>query len=70
RGITGLVKFQFSIDTAGRANSCFITQSSGNVDLDRTTCQLIVRRGRFRPLRNDQGEPITTKGRSQVLWTL
>ncbi|OQW72334.1 MAG: hypothetical protein BVN33_12590 [Proteobacteria bacterium ST_bin13] len=66
----GLVRFQFDINMTGRVEHCTITLSSGSPDLDQQTCRLLARRGRFKPPVNEQGEPIATKGRSQVLWRL
>lgn len=49
------VKYQVWID--GRVTDCLITRSSGSRVLDETTCRLIRERFRFKPARDEDGEP-------------
>jgi protein TonB len=57
-GIGGTVEVTFRVDTDGRARECFISHTSGNRDLDVTTCELIEQRFRYRPARDRSGRPV------------
>ncbi len=54
----GAVTVKFTITTKGRAVQCRVTQSSGNTDLDSTTCRLIEKRFRYEPARDTSGNAI------------
>ena len=66
----GIVAFQLEIAPDGRVSQCQITSSSGHSDLDSTTCVLMVRRGRFDPALDGQGQPVPGKWSSRVKWSL
>jgi protein TonB len=51
----GRVSVVLTIDTAGKVSGCRVTSSSGNSDLDDTTCRLATRRGRFSPAKDVNG---------------
>jgi len=57
-GIGGTVGVRYLVDTDGRVIDCAVTRSSGNADLDATTCRLIKQRFRFDPSRDDRGRPV------------
>jgi protein TonB len=46
-GHAGRVGFLLSVDANGRVGSCTVTGSSGFPALDKATCALMIRRGRF-----------------------
>ena len=54
----GTVTVQFTVQPSGRVTGCGVTQSSGNPDLDATTCRLIEQRFRYEPARDRNGNPI------------
>jgi periplasmic protein TonB len=58
-GIGGMVAVRFTVGTDGRVNACFVTQSSGNADLDGTTCRLIKERYRYEPPMDADGRALT-----------
>ena len=62
-GAGGTVTVRFTVETDGRVGRCWITRSSGNDELDRTTCRLIAQRYRYRPSLDPEGRPV----RSQVI---
>lgn len=67
--IGGAVVAYFDVGTDGRARNCRVVASSGNADLDGTTCRLIEKRFRYRPATDAQGRPITTTvGWRQEWW--
>jgi protein TonB len=60
-GVGGTVSVIYSVETDGRATHCAITHSSGNAELDETTCRLIEERFRFEPSRDRSGRPIRSR---------
>ena len=56
----GRVSVQVTVGTDGRVSDCTVTASSGNADLDATTCRLARRNGRFEPARDAQGNPVAS----------
>jgi periplasmic protein TonB len=57
-GVSGTVSVRYRVGIDGRASDCRITHSSGSDALDSLTCSLIVRRFRFRPARDGEGQPV------------
>ena len=47
-----------SLQPNGRATDCRVTRSSGNAELDATTCRLIERRFRYHPSRDPDWRPV------------
>jgi protein TonB len=66
----GTVVMAFDIGADGRVTSCRISQSSGNSDLDETSCRLMMRRGRFSPALDQAGNPIASTGTRRVTWKM
>lgn len=52
------VGVRYRVGINGRASDCSITRSSGNPQLDRTTCRLIEQRFRFDPSLDPDGRPV------------
>jgi protein TonB len=59
-GIEGTVSVRYVVGVDGRVSDCEITHSSGNAELDRTTCRLIEERFRYDPSRDAQGSPVAS----------
>lgn len=57
-GAGGRVSVRFTVETSGRVGRCSIERSSGNGELDRTTCRLIEQRYRYRPSLDPYGRPV------------
>ena len=65
----GEVEVRFTIEASGRVSGCRITRSSGDASLDRTTCDLIEERFRFKPATNAAGDPVASPyGWRQTWW--
>jgi protein TonB len=65
----GSVTVRFTVDVAGRARGCAVTQSSGAPELDATTCRLIEGRYRYAPARDASGTPVEeVRGWRQDWW--
>lgn len=54
----GELKLQYRIGIDGRVSDCRILVSSGRPSLDATTCRLITERFRFRPSKDERGNPV------------
>ncbi|HEX7710448.1 MAG TPA: energy transducer TonB [Sphingomonadaceae bacterium] len=64
----GAVEFQIAINPSGYPENCVIRQSSGFDMLDKATCQLILKRARFHPATDENGEPTEGGYRDRVIW--
>lgn len=69
-GAEGAVAVRFTVQPNGRVSGCQIVKSSGNADLDGTTCRLIERRFRYRPARDGQGRAIAEVTTKLYTWGL
>lgn len=70
-GIEGRVSVMLTVGVDGKVADCRVTSSSGNSDLDDTTCKLAKRFGRFKPALDDSGKPIASEVRlPPVRWQL
>jgi periplasmic protein TonB len=66
-GVTG---FRLSIGADGRATGCDVTSSSGSADLDQATCANLMRRARFAPATDGEGNPTTGSYTSRTRWVI
>lgn len=67
--IGGIVIARLTIGVEGQVTRCIVTDSSGNAELDGTTCRLIERRFRFEPARDRNGKPVVSDfGWRQAWW--
>lgn len=66
----GVTRFSLSIDTQGRVSGCSVTATSGWPGLDNATCKLIMKRARFSPAMDENGQPTTGGFASAVHWTI
>lgn len=57
-GAEGTVQAHFEVGVDGRVSDCRVVRSSGNAELDATTCRLIERRFRYAPARDAQGRAV------------
>ena len=69
-GMEGVTRFTLTIGADGRVSDCQVTGSSGHAELDTAACQLIAKRARFEPARNDKGDKIAGSYSSAVRWTI
>jgi protein TonB len=66
----GIVYVRISVGRDGRVSQCEVTRSSGNSDLDATTCRLVERRFRYRPARDAEGRPVADVVTHTYEWRL
>lgn len=57
-GISGTVFLRFVVGVDGRVADCRVIRSSGNAELDETTCRLIRKRFRYRPKTDASGRRV------------
>ena len=69
-GIGGRVEFRFTVAASGRVSDCAVTRSSGNAELDATTCRVIVQRFRYRPSTDAAGRPHADVIEGDHLWSV
>ena len=59
----------FTVTPEGRTRDCRVRRSSGNSEVDRITCQLVLERFRYRPAIDGDGNPTSEKvGWKQWWW--
>lgn len=68
RRAQGNVGVRFTVQPNGRVTECAVTRSSGDSDLDRTTCRMIERRFRYRPALDARGNPIAETVTTAFEW--
>ncbi|WP_010544415.1 energy transducer TonB [Sphingomonas elodea] len=69
-GASGTVGLRFVVGVNGRVSSCTVTRSSGNRDLDETTCRLIQKRFRYVPSKDAAGRPYADTVTGEHRWAL
>lgn len=68
-GMGGRVEVRYRIDERGRVTECETVTSSGFPELDDLTCDLILKRFRFRPSRDERARPIPSGIIQNHYWT-
>lgn len=67
----GRVSVRVTVGPNGRVTACSVTSSSGNADLDSTTCRLAQRNGKFNPAKDASGTAIESSfNLRNVVWKL
>lgn len=56
----GLVEFRLSIDPTGKVAGCHVQQSTNPANFNTAVCKAMMRRARFEPARDRDGEPIAS----------
>lgn len=56
----GLVEFRLSIDPEGKVTACHVQQSTNPEGFNAAVCKAMMRRARFAPARDRNGEPIAS----------
>jgi len=70
REMVGTARFRLEVAPSGKVESCAITRTSGHPELDRATCDLVTKRARFDPAKDDSGAKVSGTYTSSVQWTL
>jgi protein TonB len=65
RGWRGTVYVNFTVEADGHATACQVRRSSGNSEIDATTCRLIEERYRYEPARDRSGKKVRSRVEDQ-----
>ena len=68
--IEGEVGFALNVGADGVPTQCEISLSSGNADLDQTTCTLMMQRARFNPATDSSGRATNGRFASKMRWRI
>ena len=66
--LTGTTEFRLLVSKNGRVSECTITASSGTAKLDELTCQLVRKRARFSPAKDERGKRTVGTYSNCVRW--
>jgi TonB family protein len=69
-GARGAVRLRYRVAKTGLPQECTILQGSGSALLDKTACDLIMKRARFHPALGPGGEPEDGLRSETVIWLL
>lgn len=64
----GTTRYEVAVDEKGAPTGCTIIKSSGHQDLDDRTCQLVMKRAKFKPASDDTGQAVPGIFRHLVVW--
>jgi TonB family protein len=70
RRAEGVTHFSLEIDPEGRPSRCIVTYTSGDPDLDRVTCEVLMTRARFTPARDASGRAVADRISNRLRWVL
>lgn len=70
RHTEGAVGFRLTIDAQGMVSGCVVESSSGDPDLDRTTCEILRSRPHYYPARDAAGRAVDGFDTGRVTWRL
>lgn len=66
-GVTG---FRLDVGPDGRVTNCSVTSSSGSSTLDTTACKLLMRRAKFTPAKDENGNAMASSFSSRFRWEI
>jgi len=69
-GEQGEVVIRVDVDARGRSTACRVLASSGSTALDERSCQVSMRRGRFIPALDANGQPVAAPWIYTIRWML
>jgi len=69
-GLYGTVHFTLVIDANGKPESCHITWTSGFAKLDQYSCAIFLKRAKFDPARDGNGQPMRATYSNKFMWDL
>ena len=58
-----------TVSEEGRVTDCSVLQTTGDAEVDRAFCSLMVRQSRWAPARDKQGRPISVRVRYTATWS-
>jgi TonB family protein len=70
RGAQGTVEARLTIGPDGLVQSCTVTGSAGDAELDAATCTVLQARARYTPARDSRGQPVSDTATVRIGWVL
>ncbi len=67
-GRSGVVKFRLDIDETGKVTKCAVLAQTSPTDFAKTSCDILVRRGKFQPALDKDGQPVRSFWVSSIRW--
>jgi hypothetical protein len=64
----GTTGFLLRVDMTGKVTDCRVAETSGFLDLDQTTCAVLLIRGKFKPARDASGAAIASIYKGTFTW--
>jgi len=68
-GLGGTVGVRMRIEPNGKIGECVALESSGVPILDKTTCAILMKRGRFTPAMGHDGKPVAAPYFTWITWS-
>jgi Gram-negative bacterial TonB protein C-terminal len=65
---SGRVKFRLDIDEAGKVTGCHVLEQTNPAEFGVLSCQILTKRGRFKPALDKDGKPVRSFWVSSVTW--
>jgi TonB family protein len=69
-GQQGTSGFRLLIDVNGSVRECNIVEPSGSPLLDQVSCQVMLKRARYRPARDREGRPVASLTFARITWRI
>jgi protein TonB len=66
----GTTRFRVTVGPDGRVRNCEVTSSSGSADLDRSACENVARRARFKPATDATGAAVSGTYSNAIRWEI
>lgn len=66
----GTVGYRVEVDRRGELKTCEVTRSSGFAALDRATCEILIRNGKFRTRTNAEGRKVQYTHDGNIVWKI
>ncbi len=66
----GFVGFRLMVGKDGKPTSCHVQSSTNQADFDAISCRLLMRRARFTPALDSEGNPIESYWASSVIFSI
>lgn len=67
-GQSGRVKFRLDVNEAGAVTNCVVLEQTRPTEFAKTSCQILVRRGKFTPALDKDGKPVRSFWVSSIVW--
>lgn len=68
--VEGTVRYILNVAPDGSIAACTVASSSGSAELDAVTCDLLSKRARFEPARDENGQPVDSTYSGQMTWRI